>query len=166
MSKHLLFLLCCVPSALLLIGCSANRQIRAHSLPNYSAAALHQIMFLDFELSRPESNKPERVVLTNAIFGKGETKNSNRSTEATHQIKLVLHYKDGPPLVTQYFEHPLFEDIEVANANGSFQRHPADTQSATLSIRFQYTVDLVKLALYSSSPNQDEQLIYTLPIRP
>lgn len=152
--------------ALILAGCSTNRQIRVHTLPNYQANAPHQILFLDFTINQPTAGKPEQVLLMNAIVGNGEMRPMNGSAHSPYQIKVVRHYTGDRPPESQLLEHPLFRSVEIADANGTLSRRATSTRSGPLSIRFPYTTSLTKLELYSLAPDQTEQKIYTLPIKP
>lgn len=157
---------CLLLVTLLFVACSTNKPLRVHDLPNYDASAPHQILFLDFTLSKPDPENAEQVTLDNAILGNGELKNMGESVRTPYQIKLLRHFKNNKPAEEEYFEHPLYRQLEVASQDGSMERRATTFQSAPFSLRLQYSPELDKIELYSIAPNQKEQKIYTSPIRP
>ena len=151
---------------LMLAGCfSSKPRVTVHALSNYDPKAAHQILFLDFAISRANAGKLERVTLTNSIMGTGELKNLSAQTHTPYQIKLRSYYKTTQASTEESFEHPLFRSIEIADADGTLTRKLTSDSSGHLSVRLPYTPALTKLELYRVTPDEAMQKIYTLQVK-
>jgi hypothetical protein len=150
----------------LLAACMTTKPLRVHNLANYDANAPHQILFLDFTISKPDPENAEQVSLDNAILGNGTLKNLGGPVHTPYQIKLLRHFTNKQPPEEEYFEHPLFRQLEVASQDGRLERRGTTLQSAPLSFRLQYTPGIERIELFSIAPNHKERKIYTLPIKP
>ena len=150
----------------ILVGClSSKPQVTVHALPNYNQKAAHQILFLDFAISRANAGKLERVTLTNSIMGTGELKNLNAQAHTPYQIKLRSYYSTAQASTEENFEHPLFRSIEIADADGTLTRKLTSDSSGHLSVRLPYTPALTKLELYRVTPGEGMQKLYTLQVK-
>lgn len=156
-----------LPFISMFIGCASSQQhVIVHKLPNYDPQAIHQLLFLNFMIRRNEPGKPEQVRLTNAIIGNGEMKDIGDAVHTPYQIKLFEYTNDHQPPKEKSVEHPLFRSIEIANIDGTFDRKLTSDQEGHFSFRLPYTNTLTKIELYSITPDQGKQKIYTLPIKP
>ncbi|GAB3508605.1 hypothetical protein GCM10027341_44620 [Spirosoma knui] len=145
---------------------SAKQTLAIHTLPNYTEKALHQVLFLDFDISRSGSAQPERVRLVNSIIGNGELKTLSRPVHTPYQLRVIRYYTDGREPVSDSLEHPLFRSVEMAESNGTLNRQALSEQSGHISIRFPYAKALSRLAIFSVTPDKGIVKIHTLRLRP
>lgn len=153
--------------SLFLEGCHSSRQtLSVHALPNYEPNAVHQIVFLDFTISRSALGKPEQLTLVNSIAGVGELKNVATPVHTPYQIKLVRYYTDDRLPEQDSLEHPLIRSLEIADTDGTLTRKPTSDLSGQFSVRFPYSAGLRRIELYSVTPDRGTLKIHTLHIKP
>ncbi|WP_460981724.1 hypothetical protein [Spirosoma fluminis] len=145
---------------------SAKQTLAIHTLPNYSEKAAHQVLFLDFNISRSGPAQPERIRLVNSIIGNGKLKTLSHPVHNPYQLRVIRYYTDGREPVSDSLEHPLFRSVEMAEPNGTLSRQPLSKQSGHVSIRFPYTEALGRLAIFSVTPDKGIVKIHTLRLRP
>ncbi|GAB2797666.1 hypothetical protein GCM10027275_48980 [Rhabdobacter roseus] len=152
----------------LLTSCSSGRdQLVFSQVPNYQPGSAQQLLFLNFTITQPAGvTSAEQVTLTNAIAGQGTMKNLSTPVHNQNYLRVLYHYDDQRAPREETYEHPLYRSVEVPSEDGTLSRRELSSSEGMLNLRLAYDSHLVRLELFSHTPERGTRKIHTLRIKP